>query len=100
MSIFDDEITDTSLEDLGFVPIGKNKWLYLFTSSCVLTGRGDLKFAYDELIYYSKKKILKAKSSKQKFEVADLYELKLTVDSLSKNKLEIDESSFNNILRI
>lgn len=100
MSIFDDEITDISLEDLGFVPIGQNKWLYMFCSEFILTGRGDMKFAYDELIYYPKKKIIKSKNSKQKFEVNDLYELKLIIDSLSKNKLDINIDDFNNILKI
>ena len=66
MSLFDEEITTESLEDLGFIQIGRNKWLYLFTSLFTLTGQGDLKYAYDELIYYPKKKYLITKNGRQK----------------------------------
>ena len=90
MGIFDDEITDVSLEDLGFVPIGRNKWLYLFTSDFSMSESGDLKFAYDELIYYPKKKLVKTVHTKKKFKVDDLYELKLLIDSLNKSSITID----------
>ena len=90
MSIFDEEITEESLEDIGFVRVGKNEWLYMFTSLFTLTGNGDLKFAHDELIYYPKKKILKSKIGKQKYPVEDLQELKLAVASLSKTTMDIE----------
>ena len=97
MSLFDEEITTESLEDLGFVQIGRNKWLYLFTSLFTFTGQGDLKFAYDELIYYPEKKLLKTKIGKQKYPVEDLQELKLTVASLSKTTMDIE---FNGLRKI
>ena len=90
MGIFDDEITDVSLEDLGFVPIGRGKWLYLFTSAFAVSESGDLKFAYDELIYYPKKKTVKTVHTKKEFKVDDLHELKLLIGSLNKLSLTAD----------
>lgn len=91
MSLFDEEITTESLEDLGFVQIGRNKWLYLFTALFTLTGQGDLKFAYDELIYYPKKKYLITKNGRQKYPVDDLQELKLIVTSISKTTMDVEK---------
>ena len=34
MGIFDEEVTPDSLEDIGFVSIGKGKWMYIFASQC------------------------------------------------------------------
>lgn len=90
MSIFDEEITTESLEDLGFVQIGRNKWLYLFTSVFSMSESGNLKFIYDELIYYPKKKYLITKNGRQKYPVDDLQELKLIVASISKKTMEVE----------
>lgn len=90
MGIFDDEITDISLEDIGFVRTGRNKWTYLFTSDFAVNENGDLKFAYDELIYYPKKKLVKTTNTKRIFKVDDLHELKLLVDSLNKSSITVD----------
>ena len=90
MGIFDDEITDISLEDLGFIQSGRNKWTYLFTSSFAVSESGDLKFAYDELIYYPKKKLVKTVHTKKEFKVDDLHELKLLIDSLNKSSITIE----------
>ena len=90
MGIFDDEITDISLEDLGFIQSGRNKWTYLFTSAFAVSESGDLKFAYDELIYYPKKKIVKTVHTKKEFKVNDLHELKLLIDSLNKSSITIE----------
>lgn len=95
MSIFDEEVTTESLEDLGFVQVGRNKWLYLFTAFFALTGQGDLQYAYDELIYYPKKKYLITKNGRQKYPVDDLHELKLIVASISKTTPE-----FNDLIKI
>lgn len=90
MGIFDDEINDISLEDIGFVQTGRNKWTYLFTSDFAVSENGDLKFVYDELIYYPKKKLVKTVITKRKFEVEDLHELKLLIDSLNKSSITVD----------
>lgn len=90
MSIFDEEITTESLEDLGFIQVGRNKWLYLFTSLFTFTEQGDLKYAYDELIYYPKKKYLITKNGRQKYPVDDLQELKLIITSISKITMEVE----------
>ena len=90
MGIFDDEINDISLEDIGFVRTGRNKWTYLFTSDLAVCRNGDLKFAYDELIYYPKKKLVKTTYSKKEFKVDDLHELKLLIDSLNKSSITIE----------
>lgn len=84
MSIFDEEVTPTSLEDIGFVSIGRGKWMYIFASQFDLDYDGDLKFVFDEFIYNEKKKVLSTKYSKQKFVISDLQELKLTVETMSK----------------
>ena len=90
MGIFNDEITDISLEDIGFMRTGRKKWTYLFTSDFVVNKNGDLKFAYDELIYYPKKKLVKTTYSKKEFKVDDLHELKLLIDSLNKSSITIE----------
>lgn len=90
MSIFDEEITTESLEDLGFIRVGRNKWLYLFTSLFTFTEQGDLKYTYDELIYYPKKKYLITKNGRQKYPVDDLQELKLIITSISKITMEVE----------
>ena len=87
MSIFDEEITPDSLEDIGFVSIGKGKWMYIFASQFDLDYDGSLKFAFDEFIYNEKKKILSTKYSKQKFPISDLQELKLTVETMSQSTI-------------
>ena len=51
---------------------------------------GDLKFAYDELIYYPKKKLVKTVCTKKEFKVDDLHELKLLIDSLNKSSITVD----------
>ena len=91
MSLFDEEITTESLEDLGFIQVGRNKWLYLFTAFFALTGQGDLQYAYDELIYYPKKKYLITKNGRQKYPVDDLQELKLIVTSISKTTMDVEK---------
>lgn len=87
MSIFDEEVTPTSLEDIGFVSIGRGKWMYIFASQFDLDYDGDIKFAFDEFIYNEKKKVLSTKYSKQKFVISDLQELKLTVETMTKHTL-------------
>ena len=84
MGIFDEEVTPDSLEDIGFVSIGKGKWMYIFASQFDIDYDGGLKFAFDEFIYNEKKKILSTKYSKQKFPISDLQELKLTVEAMTQ----------------
>ena len=96
MSIFDEEITDGSLHDLGFVRTGGYTWINMFAVSLEanIEGYGNSRIMqYQVLKYNEKKKVLKY--GNKSYNIDDLSDLRLQVECLTRPVKKNETNKFD-----